>query len=111
MGPNLQFHDGFIQLRAVPVSGGFNPSLQAGLGRGFIYTANARRRLNVLKGIGQVEDSERLPLFCCATPPQGWNFHITGNLTSKPIILECMVKNFKKEFSGGYGVKLSPGKM
>ena len=111
MGPNLQFHDGFIQLRAAPVSGRFNPSLQAGLGRGFISTANAKRRLNVLKGSGQVEDSERLPLFCCATQPQGWNFHITGNLTSKPTILECMVKNFKKELSGGYGVKLSPGKL
>ena len=87
------------------------PPCKAALSRGFIPTANAKRRLNLLKGSGQVEDSERLPLFVCAISPQGWSFHVLGNLNSKPTVLECMVKNFKKEFSGGYGVKWSPGKL
>lgn len=93
MGPNLQFQDGFIQLRAAPVSGGFNPSLHL-VWVGFISTANAKRHLNILKGSGQVEDSERLPLFCCATPPQGWSFHIMGNLTkSLSVWLSILRKN------------------
>ena len=34
-----------------------------------------------------------------------------GKSASKPTVLECMVKNFKKGFSRDYGVKLSPGKL
>lgn len=34
-----------------------------------------------------------------------------GNLTSKPTILECKVKNFKKGLTGDCGVKLSAGKL
>ena len=34
-----------------------------------------------------------------------------GNWTSKSTVLECMVKNFNKGFSGDYGVKLSPEKL
>ena len=34
-----------------------------------------------------------------------------GSSTSKPIVLESMIKNFKKGFSGEYGVKLTPGKL
>lgn len=30
---------------------------------------------------------------------------------SKPSVLECMLKNFKKGFSGDYGVKLFPWKL
>lgn len=32
-------------------------------------------------------------------------------LAFKPTVLECTVKNFKKGFSGDYGVKLSSGKL
>ena len=62
------------------------PHCKAALSRGFIPTANAKRRLNLLKRSGQVDDSESLPLFCCVTPPQGWSFHIGGNFTSKPTV-------------------------
>ena len=36
--------------------------------------------------------------------------HTTGESASKPTVLECMVNNFEKGFSGYYGVKLSSGK-
>ena len=45
--------------------------------------------------------------FCCGTPPQGGDFHIMGNLTSKLTILECMVKNFRKGFFWGSGFPYS----
>ena len=93
MDPNLCFHGDLIWLRADPASGGFNPSLHL-VWVGFLSTANAKRRLNILKGSGQVEDSERLPLFCCATPPQGWSFHTMGNLTkSLSVWLSILRKN------------------
>ncbi|KAF4012354.1 hypothetical protein G4228_004332 [Cervus hanglu yarkandensis] len=34
-----------------------------------------------------------------------------GSSTSKPTVLECMIKNVNKGFSGEYGVKLTPGKL
>ena len=45
------------------------------------------------------------------TLPQGGDFHVMGNWTSKSTVLECMAKNFNKGFSGDYGVKLSPEKL
>ena len=92
MGPNLQFRDGFIQLRQRQSLGDLIPPCIWWVG--FLSTANAKRRLNILKGSGQVEDSERLPLFCCATPPQGWSFHTMGNLTkSLSVWLSILRKN------------------
>jgi hypothetical protein len=34
-----------------------------------------------------------------------------GGGQSKNTLLECMVKNFKREFNGDYGVKLTPHKL
>ena len=34
-----------------------------------------------------------------------------GSKQSKPTILEVMLKNFKKGFSGDYGVKMTPRKL
>ena len=42
---------------------------------------------------------------------QGGNSFIMRNLTSKPTILEHMVKNFKKGFTGDYGINLNPRKL
>jgi hypothetical protein len=34
-----------------------------------------------------------------------------GGSSSKPTILECMLKHFKKGFTGDYGIKMSPGRL
>jgi hypothetical protein len=34
-----------------------------------------------------------------------------GEGSSKPTVLECMLKHFKKGFSGDYRIKVSPGKL
>ena len=34
-----------------------------------------------------------------------------GGKQSKHTLLECMIKNFKKGYSGDYGIKLTPGKL
>jgi hypothetical protein len=34
-----------------------------------------------------------------------------GGVSSKPTVLECMLKHFKKGFTGNYGIKVSPGKL
>jgi hypothetical protein len=34
-----------------------------------------------------------------------------GGSSSKPTVLECMLKHFKKEFAGDYGIKMSPGRL
>jgi hypothetical protein len=34
-----------------------------------------------------------------------------GGSSSKPTVLECMPKHFKKGFSGDYGIKMSPGRL
>jgi hypothetical protein len=34
-----------------------------------------------------------------------------GGSSSKPTVLECMLKHFKKGFSGIYGIKMSPGRL
>ena len=34
-----------------------------------------------------------------------------GGSYSKPTVLDCMMKNFKKNFSGDYGVKMTSGKI
>ena len=65
----------------------------------------------LLRPLGKQPGSECLPLFHFVRLPQGGNFHIMGNRTSKSTVSECMVKNFKKGFSGDYGVKLSPEKL
>jgi hypothetical protein len=31
--------------------------------------------------------------------------------SSKPTVLQCMLKHFKKGFTGDYGIKMSPGKL
>lgn len=111
MGPNLQLPDGLVQLRAAPVSGGFNIALQGCSELGVYTYCQCQEASKSPEGERPVDDCEHLPLFGCATPPQGWSFHVVGNLTSKPTVLECMVKNFKKEFSGAYGVKLSSRKL
>ncbi|KAB0338507.1 hypothetical protein FD755_025234, partial [Muntiacus reevesi] len=34
-----------------------------------------------------------------------------GGSSSKPTVLDCMIKDFKKGFAGGYGVKMTPRKL
>jgi hypothetical protein len=34
-----------------------------------------------------------------------------GGGSSKPTVLECMLKHFKKGFAGDYGIKMSPGRL
>ena len=34
-----------------------------------------------------------------------------GGSSSKPTVLDCMIKNFKKGFAGDYGVKMTPRKL
>ena len=34
-----------------------------------------------------------------------------GGSSSKPTVLDCMIKNFKKSFVGDYGVKMTPRKL
>ena len=34
-----------------------------------------------------------------------------GGSSSKPTVLDCMIKNFKKGFVGDYGVKMTPRKL
>jgi hypothetical protein len=34
-----------------------------------------------------------------------------GGSSSKPIVLECMIKHFKKVFSGDYGIEVSTGRL
>lgn len=51
-----------------------------------------------------------VPIYC-VTSLQGGNSFIMRNLTSKPTILEHMVKDFKKGFTGDYGIKLNPRKL
>jgi hypothetical protein len=34
-----------------------------------------------------------------------------GGSSSKPTVLEYMLKHFKKEFLGDYGIKMSPGRL
>jgi hypothetical protein len=34
-----------------------------------------------------------------------------GGSSSKPTVLECMRKHFKKGFTGDYGIKMSPGRL
>jgi hypothetical protein len=34
-----------------------------------------------------------------------------GGSSSKPTVLECICKYFKKGFSGDYGIKMFPGKL
>jgi hypothetical protein len=34
-----------------------------------------------------------------------------GGSSSKPTVLKCMLKHFKKGFTGDYGIKMSPRKL
>lgn len=34
-----------------------------------------------------------------------------GGSSLKPTVLDCMLENFKKAFSGDYGIKTCPGKL
>ena len=58
-----------------------------------------------------VLSSEGIPSLCVFATPNTRNKLIMGSKQSKPTILEVMLKNFKRGFSGNYRVKMTPRKL
>jgi hypothetical protein len=60
---------------------------------------------------GHLTSSSQLLSLSFLSQSSGLVMRGIGGSQSKNITLECMLKNFKKEFNKDYGIKLSPDRL